>query len=91
MGEPCPTCRATYGVPVSVPDRCGRCLTGLSLDGRPVYPVPIGDGKWGSPITGQETLALPDGTWTIWSRYFFPNREDQIADVLARDAAGDRW
>jgi hypothetical protein len=62
--ESCATCGRTYGAPVNDPDRCGCCLTGLSLDGQPVHPVRSGD-KWVSPITGAEAAQLPDGTWMI--------------------------
>jgi hypothetical protein len=41
----CPTCGTTYGTPVDgKPERCGVCITGLSLDGRPVRAVAGGDG-----------------------------------------------
>lgn len=44
---PCPTCECTYSQAIpDRPDRCGRCITGLSLDGRPIYPTP-------DPVTGR--------------------------------------
>ena len=89
--DPCPTCRRTYGMPVDVPGRCGCCLTGLSLDGRPVHPVQRPDGMWVSPVSGAECLRLPDGTWTIYSE--MPSlgpwtREQQIERAMADRAAG---
>lgn len=85
--DPCPTCGRTYGVPVEDPGRCGVCLTGLSLDGRPVHPV-CRDGRWVSPITGAECLQLPDGTWTVRVEGLGWTREQQIADVAAARARG---
>lgn len=93
--EPCPTCGRTYGIRVEDPNRCGCCLTGLSLDGRPVHPVQGPDGKWYDPIVpSRECAQLSDGTWTIlfdaatlavlgWTR------EKQIAAAEARRAAGE--
>jgi hypothetical protein len=41
MKDPCRTCGATYGQAIpNRPDRCGVCITGLSLDGRAIYPIP---------------------------------------------------
>lgn len=86
---PCPTCGRTYGQPVDVPDRCGCCLTGLSIDGRPVHPVRNAD-RWISPLSGSEVLQLPDGTFTHrWSGSDV-TAEQQIAHVTAERAAG-RW
>lgn len=84
---PCPTCGRTYGSPVDAPDRCGVCLTGLSLDGHPVHPVQR-EGRWVSPITGAECAQLPDGTWTILIEWGGWTREQQIADKAADRARG---
>lgn len=49
--SPCPTCNATYGEVIpDRPDRCGVCVTGLSLDGRPIYPVRGDDGVLRCPL-----------------------------------------
>jgi hypothetical protein len=89
LHDPCPTCGRTYGTVVDVPDRCGCCLTGLSLDGRPVHPVRRADGLWISPINGAECLRLPDGTWTIYiGAELGWTREQQIERVAANRAAG---
>jgi hypothetical protein len=37
--RPCPTCGATYGQVIpDHPGRCGVCVSGISIDGRPIYP-----------------------------------------------------
>lgn len=62
--EPCPTCGRTYGITVEIPDRCGVCITGMSIDGRPIYPKQQSDGSWRCPCCGNEAARLPDGTFT---------------------------
>jgi hypothetical protein len=93
-GKHCATCRRTYGIPVDDPQRCGCCLTGLSLDGIPVFPAQKPDGTWYSPVAGPdggEAVQLPDGTWTFLIGPFemFGSREEQIARCAAARAAGD--
>lgn len=83
-GDSCPTCHRTYGVHVDRPDRCGLCLTGISLDGRPVHPVQGPDGAWINPVTGDEALLLPDGTFTLWLPQLWPTREAQIETTMRR-------
>jgi hypothetical protein len=84
--DPCPTCGRTYGSDVGVADRCGCCLTGLSLDGFPVRPVLRGN-EWVSPIHGGKVLRLPDGTWTVALSDFFGSAEEQIAAATADRSA----
>lgn len=93
-GKRCATCRRTYGLPVEDPQRCGCCLTGLSLDGIPVFPAQEDDGTWYSPVTGAdgaEVAQLPDGTWTFLIEPFdlFGSREEQIALCAAARTAGE--
>ena len=91
---PCPTCKRTYGIPVDEPQRCGCCLTGLSLDGRPVFPEQAPDATWYSPVVGAEggeVVQLSDGTWThLLEGEIFGTRDHQIERAEARRAAG-QW
>lgn len=62
LGRPCDTCGRTYGLALPHhPRRCGCCISGLSLDGMPVWPDP----ETGiSPITGGRCIRLPGGVWS---------------------------
>lgn len=61
LGRPCPMCGRTYGLALpDHPDRCGVCLTGLSLDGMPVHPDPV---TLLDPIGGAPVLRLPGGIY----------------------------
>jgi hypothetical protein len=89
----CLTCKRSYGQTVDDPRRCGCCLTGLSLDGRPVFPQQAADGTWYSPVLGPgggEVVQLSDGTWTfLLPEDFFGSRENQIELAEARRSAGE--
>lgn len=61
--QPCPNCGRTYGQCVGVADRCGVCLTGLSIDGRPIHPRQRPEGTWWCPCCDTEALELRDGTF----------------------------
>ena len=88
-GTPCPTCRRTYGAPVDDPRRCGCCLTGLSLDGQPVFPRQAPDGTWRDTVLGDEVLQLGDGTWTFYLGDELGSREQQIEWAETARAAGE--
>lgn len=60
-------CGRTYGEKLLTrPDRCGVCITGLSLDGRPVWPIPPQrpGGRVTSPIAGEPLILLPGNVWS---------------------------
>jgi hypothetical protein len=59
----CAGCGRLGGAEVDQDGRCGHCLTGLSVGGRPLYPVETSPGCWVSPLTGREVLRMPDGRW----------------------------
>lgn len=59
----CLTCDRTGGAVVADDQRCGYCLTGLSVGGRPVHPVETAPGRWVSPLSGHEVVRQVDGTW----------------------------
>jgi len=92
MSEPCLTCRATYGVPVEDRGRCGRCLTGLSLDGRPIFPARRSDGSWDCPCCGQKAIQLPDGTFMhAWTDGLLGATTAEMAERTASNRAAGIW
>jgi hypothetical protein len=70
----CPTCDRTYGQVISDrPDRCGVCITGLSIDGRAIYPTKI-DGRLVCPMCrahGATCNLVPHDEWPgAWQHDF---------------------
>jgi hypothetical protein len=67
----CPTCGASYGLRVDDPNRCGVCITGLSLDGNPITPVMGDDGVMRCPTClalGATCDLIPHDEWPdAWS------------------------
>lgn len=78
--QPCSTCGATYGQRIADrPDRCGVCITGLSLDGRAIYPVERA-GKMTCPTCssiGANCKLIPHDEWPgAWAHdlsHLFPD------------------
>ena len=64
----CFGCGRVGGAPVAEDGRCGLCLTGMSMGGRPLHPVEISPGVYVSPLTSSEVIQLDDGTWVPRSR-----------------------
>ena len=59
----CLGCGRVGGAEVMQESRCGYCLTGMSMGGRPLFPVEISPGVFVSPLTSNEVVQQTDGTW----------------------------
>lgn len=89
---PCPTCRRTYGAPVDTPDRCGVCLTGISLDGQPIFPTRRANNQWHCPCCGKEAIRLTDGTFMhAWTDGLLGATTEEMAAQTAANRAAGIW